>query len=190
MCRAFSIENIFVHWLLFDAAEFKAETQLAEGEGRRLLVTVEPWTNKQWTVGDRNVMKRVTQATMTARSRPSAAPQVGLRAHPIYVSLRRCRMKATAILGPVGRPSLAGYRHFLATCRPLAPKAAFLWSPVGKLTNLAAYYPGADVVDLCRPTGVLAEQADQDHYGGPQRFADALKEKYDLVIRFAKPGHR
>src|SRR5258707_5513237 len=49
-----SIENIFVHWLLFDAAEFKAETQVAEGRWRRMLVTVEPWTNQQWTTGDRN----------------------------------------------------------------------------------------------------------------------------------------
>jgi beta-mannanase len=183
-----SIENIFVHWLLFDVGQFKAETQLAEGKGRRMLVTVEPWTNKQWTVGDRNVMKRVAEGDYDSQITAICRAAGGL-ARPPYMRFA-AEMEDESDRYPwAGRPPkdyIAGYRHFVATCRPLAPKAAFLWSPVGR-ANLAAYYPGADVVDDIGLPVFSLQQADQDYYGGPQRFADALKEKYNLVIRFAKP---
>jgi len=183
-----SIENIFVHWLLFDAAEFKAETQVAEGKGRRMLVTVEPWTNKQWTVGDRNVMKRVAEGVYDSQI-TAICGAAGRLARPPYIRFA-AEMEDESDrypwAGRLPKDYIDGYRHFVATCRPLAPRAAFLWAPVSR-ANLAVYYPGADVVDDIGLPVFSLQQADQDYYGGPQRFADALKEKYDLVIRFAKP---
>ena len=183
-----AIESIFIHWLLFDPAEFKTEAQLAEGKGRRMLITVEPWTNKEWTVGDRTVMKRVAEGAYDAQITAVCGAAGGLE-RPPYIRFAAEMDDGSDRYPWAGRSPkdfIAGYRHFVATCRPLAPKAAFLWSPLGR-PDLAAYYPGGDVVDVVALPVFSLQQADQDYFGGPELFADALKKKYDLVIRFAKP---
>ncbi len=183
-----SIENIFIHWLLFDPAEFKTETQVAEGKGRRMLVTVEPWTNKEWTVGDRTVMKQVAAGAYDSQITAICGAAGGLQRPPFirFAAEMEDDSDRYPWAGRSPRDFIAGYRHFVAICRPLAPKAAFLWSPLGR-ANLAVYYPGADVVDVVGLPVFSLQRADQDYYGGPERFADALQKKYDLVIRFAKP---
>jgi len=183
-----SIQHFFIHWLLFDPARFATDAAVAERRGRRLLITVEPWTDNGWFGGDRTVMRQIAAGAYDGRI-AAVCEAVGALDRPVYIRFA-AEMDDRGDRYPWAHnpPAdyISGFRHFVARCRAAAPKAAFLWSPLAG-PDAARYYPGADVVDDIGLSIFGLEAWDLDQEGGPRRFADALGEKYKRVTRFQKP---
>lgn len=183
-----AIDHVFVHWLHFDRAKFDAAARAAAARDRTLLVSIEPWGNRRWSGSGADVLTDIAAGRYDGEA-SAICEAVGALHRPVYLRFA-AEMENLGDRYPwSGRPPsayVAGYRHFVALCRAKAPEALFVWSPRGD-RNLAAYYPGSDVVDEVGLSVFGLEAWDQDHQSGPHGFASALAEKYELVQKYGKP---
>lgn len=193
--RAFSndrdvgIEHIFVYWQALDLEEFRQRLSQAEKLGRTMMVTVEPYTRAvNWRDGGEHLFADII------------AGRFGPEIEQICGELGRYRGKVLIRWGhemedPTGRYPWArkdadgyktAFRHFVTSCRKLAPRAAFVWSPKGE-KNLNRYYPGGAYVDYVGLSVWGLQKLDLDHYGRNRQFEMTFMEKYNRVAGFAKP---
>lgn len=182
------IEHFFVFWQALDR-DLRDKIRYAETRRRRVMITVEPYTKAaNWVDGGDALLARVADGQYDEQINDVCTEIASVAGSPLV------RWGHEMDDGKDGYPwsgrspsdYVAAYRHFVRTCRDLAPRAEFVWSPIGR-SGLGAYYPGDDFVDHVGLPLWGYQKADRRWFGHERTFAEALQEKYALVERFAKP---
>jgi beta-mannanase len=183
------IEHLFLPWEDIDLSTLPAADSYARQRGRVLLITIEPWSWDQ----KKRVPVAVLQAGMASGKYDgniqAVCGAIGKLQAPVTIRWAQ-EMEDT-----IGRFTWAdwppaeyikAYQHVVDLCRPLAPKARYMWSPKG-LDNLDKYYPGDAYVDDIGLSVFGLQKYDNDHFGHDRTFAEILKPGYLLVLKFKKP---
>ncbi|WP_163268963.1 glycoside hydrolase family 26 protein [Chelativorans alearense] len=183
------IEHVFVYWQALDKRMLAGKMRLAEEKGRTLMVTVEPYTKAaNWRDGGERLFDDIiagrfdAEITSICGMIASFPGEQWIRwGHEMEDPTGRYPWARDDARGYV-----AAYRKFVETCRDIAPRARFIWSPKGE-RGLAGYYPGTAYVDMVGLSVWGLEKWDRDWYGRPRGFTESFAEKYTRVERFGKP---
>lgn len=186
---ALQIEHVFIYWQALDKAMLKRKIAIAEGQGRALMISVEPYTHaSDWRAGGERLFADIGRGRFDREIR-DICRRAGEVAAPVYMRWGH-EMEDPDGRYPWARRDMAGYkkafRYFVESCRELAPDVRFVWSPKGH-RNLAGYYPGDDVVDAIGIPVWGLQKMDLDYWGRERSFGETLGEKYQRVARFGKP---
>lgn len=137
--EALSFDQHFVSWLELDPVAFRTVHKVAVLRGRDLLFTVEPSTRSSL----RTFFRRIIAGGYDPEIKTICA-EIGHFETDVLVRWGH-EMDDRSGRYPWAQPDNAGYirayRHFVERCRRLAPKAHFVWSPMGN-NSPARYYPG------------------------------------------------
>jgi beta-mannanase len=184
-----ALEHVFIPWQAFDPAELRRTAHNAALNGRQMLVTVEPWTKApDWRSGGDHLFSDILSGGYDDAIRASCSAI----AHMEGTVLVRWGHEMEEVTGryPWARYDnkgyIAAYRYFVASCRTIAPRARFVWSPIGH-KPLVRYYPGDGYVDVVGLPVWGYEQADRLWYGRERGLIEAVAEKYQRVARYGKP---
>lgn len=185
-----SIRHVFINWFEFDAKKFaRLDAQLAHKD-RTLLLTLEPWTARNYATSGRAHLLEDTidgrhdrMITSICASLTTAKSRIWLRwGHEM--DDRRVRYPWA---GHSPKQYIAAYRHFAAVCRKSAPNLPLIWSPKGEDRALA-YYPGDDVVDYLGLSIFCLENWDREHGDGtPETISTHFGWKFDRLRNIRKP---
>lgn len=183
-----TIEHIFVPWQQ-DPSELRQFIHEAKARDRDLLITIEPWMDAPDRVtGAEALFRKIVAGAYDSRIQDLCR---GLADVGDSVLVRwGHEMEDVTGRYPWARDDAEGYRrafrHFVGTCRGVAPEARFVWSPKGE-SNLHRYYPGDAYVDYVGLSVYTLQAWDLDRYGAQRTFSEVLAEKYERVTRYAKP---
>lgn len=186
---ALTLEHVFVYWQKPDRAQLKRKFANAARQGRALMLSVEPYTHAaDWRAGGNRLFADIGKGRFD-REITDICTRAADFGGQVYVRWGH-EMEEPGERYPWARSDSEGYkaafRYFVRKCRELAPAARYVWSPKGH-RNLAAYYPGDDVVDVVGIPIWGLQKMDVDYWGRERRFGEALKEKYQRVSGFGKP---
>ncbi|MBB4568779.1 glycoside hydrolase family 26 protein [Rhizobium leucaenae] len=183
------IEHIFLPWEDVDLGTLSLADDYAQKRGRKLLITVEPWS---WAVDWRSTSEELLQGILAGRYDSNMAAVCETAATlKSDVTIRWAQeMDETdnQFIWSHWKPSsyVAAYRRMVNVCREHDKSAKYMWSPKGE-PSLTAFYPGDDVVDIIGLSVFGLQQFDRDHFGADRTFAQLLAPKYRLVQAFNKP---
>jgi len=183
------IEHVFVYWQAVDEPMLAAKMRLAEMKARTLMVTVEPYTKAvNWRDGGEHLFADIVSGRFDREIGAVCGKLASYRG--AYWIRWGHEMEQPSDRYPWARGDapgyVAAYRYFVDSCRKIAPRARFVWSPKGE-GGLAAYYPGDNYVDLIGVSVWGLEKWDREQYGRPRGFAKTFDEKYRRVAEFRKP---
>jgi beta-mannanase len=183
------IEHLFLPWEDVDLSSLAVADDYAQKRGRKLFITVEPWS---WSVDWRSMPDELLNGILAGRYDGNMAAVCSAAATlKSDVTIRW----AQEMDEPDSRftwahwePTeyAAAYRRMVTVCRDHNKSAKYMWSPKG-VPGLAAFYPGDDVVDIVGLSVFGLQQYDKDHFGTERTFAQSLAAGYRQVERFKKP---
>ncbi|SEO15688.1 endoglucanase [Pseudorhodobacter antarcticus] len=182
-------EHLFMPWedvFLPSLAEAEVYTK---ARGRNLLVTIEPWT---WSRDERNSAK-VLQKGIADGSYDDTMRTVcaALATVDVPMTIRWAQEMDDASgqfiwSGWAPQTYVAAYQKMIKICRLAAPKAKFMWSPLGN-DSMASYYPGDDYVDVVGLTVFSLQPWEEAIMGRAQSFDDIFGPRYARALQFNKP---
>jgi len=184
-----SVEHIFMPWEDIDLSTLQRADLYARERGRSLLVTVEPWS---WSGTSALSPSRLRSRILSGKEDEritDACQAIGRLESPVTIRWGHemdNRNTPYPWSGWAPADYIAAYRRMVDICRPLAPKAKFMWSPNGE-AGLEAYYPGDAYVDEIGLSVFGLQRYDRDKFGHDRTFAEVLKPKYDRIARFDRP---
>jgi beta-mannanase len=184
-----AIEHYFVFWQALDRDDLQAKIRYAETRRRRVMITVEPYTTADnWVDGGDVLLARVEQGDYDQQITTVCTEIAAVAGSPLvrWGHEMDDRSGRYPWAGRAANDYIAAYRYFVRRCRTAAPRAEFVWSPMGR-PDLQAYYPGGDYVDHVGIPIWGYQAADRRWFGKERTFAEALDEKYSLVEKFDKP---
>jgi endoglucanase len=193
--RAFSrdgdvaIEHIFVYWQAMDMRDFRKRLAYAQSRNRTMMVTVEPYTKAaNWRDGGEHLFSDIVNGKFRKEIN-RVCTELGKFDGSVIVRWGH-EMEDPTGRYPWARHDNKGFkaafRHFVTSCREMAPNASFVWSPKGE-KNLADYYPGDAWVDYVGVSLWGLQAMDNDFFGGGRDFRATFAAKYKRVARFGKP---
>ena len=183
------IEHVFVYWQAIDRVMLADKIRLARRNGRTLMVTVEPYTKAaNWRDGGERLFADIVAGRFDDQIRSSCEE---IASFPGEQWIRwGHEMEDTGDRYPWARNDPRGYvsafRKFVDSCRTIAPRAHFIWSPKGE-RGLEAFYPGDEYVDMVGLSVWGLEKWDRNWYGRARGFAETFRDKYHRVEKFEKP---
>ncbi len=187
--RGMAIEHVFIAWQYFSVAELREQAAYARKRHRRMMVTVEPWTHAaNWADGGDTLFGDILNGDYDGEIAAVCTEVARMKFRPLV----RWGHEMEEVTGryPWARHDSAGYvqayRYFVTKCRAIAPKARFVWSPIGH-EGLEDYFPGKGYVDMIGLPVWGYQRADKLWYGHPRSFVEAVREKYSRVTRYRKP---
>lgn len=184
-----AIEHLFLPWEdVFLPSLPEAETY-AKARGRTLLVTIEPWT---WSRDERN-SPTVLQNGIADGSYDDTMRTVcqALSTIDVPLTIRWAQEMDDSSgqfiwAGWEPQTFIDGYRRMNSICRAAAPKAKFMWSPLGN-EDMASYYPGDAYVDVVGLSVFSLQPWEEAKLGKAQSFDDILGPRYQRALQFNKP---
>lgn len=184
-----AIEHVFIPWQSFDQAELRQTVRYAGQRGRQMLVTLEPWTKApDWRDGGDTLFSDILAGGYDDAITASCT-EIGRMDGLVMVRWGH-EMEEVTGRYPWARHDSAGYieayRYFVSACREIAPRARFVWSPIGH-EPLKRYYPGDAYVDIVGIPVWGYQKADRLWYGSDRSLSDAVREKYVRVSGYNKP---
>ena len=187
--KGMSIEHVFIAWQQFDAGDLQQRARYAKKLRRKMMITVEPWTHApNWTDGGETLFADIVDGDYDEQITTVCTEVSKIRRRPLV----RWGHEMEEVTGryPWARHDSSGYitayRYFVQSCRTIAPKAKFVWSPIGH-DGLSDYYPGKEYVDLVGFPVWGYQKADRKWYGHDRSFEEAAREKYSRLTHFKKP---
>ncbi|MGO4569776.1 glycoside hydrolase family 26 protein [Rhizobium sp. 2YAF20] len=183
------IEHLFLPWEDVDLSSLAVADEYALKRGRKLLITVEPWS---WAVGWRMTSAALLQGILAGSYDNNMATVCSQAAKlKSSVTIRWAQeMDETdnQFTWSHWKPGdyVAAYRRMVKVCREHNATASYMWSPKGN-PGLAAFYPGNDVVDMIGLSVFGLQQYDKDKFGGERTFSQALAPGYRQAEVFGKP---
>ena len=187
--KGVGIEHVYVYWQQLDRRMVRERAAYAQARGRRLLITVEPYTHAaDWRSGGHRLFADIVAGRFD-RQIASVCAEVAASGDGTIVRWGH-EMEQPVERYPWARKDAEGYkrayRYFVERCRAVAPSAQFMWSPKGE-ANLAEYYPGEDWVHMVGLSVYGLQKWDHRFHGRDRTFAQVFGEKYMRVARFRKP---
>jgi beta-mannanase len=187
--KGVAIEHLFLPWEdVFLPSLAEAETY-TKARNRTVLVTIEPWT---WSRDARNspriLQQGIADGTYDNTMRTVCA---ALATIDVPMTIRWAQEMDDASgqfiwAGWTPQTYIDAYRQMITICRVAAPKAKFMWSPLGRET-MAEYYPGDDYVDVVGLSVFSLQPWEQATLGGAQSFDDIFAPRYQRALQFGKP---
>jgi len=184
-----TIEHVFMPWRDVDLSTLADADDYAYRRGRRLLITIEPWS---WSGTSNSTRAQLRNDILAGRDdvwiTNACKAIAGLKSRVTIRWSQEMENPATPFPWSGWAPAdfVAAFRRVVDICRPLARRAKFMWSPQGE-PGLAAYYPGNAYVDEIGLSLFALQRYDRDKYGRDRSFAEMLKPKYERVAGFGKP---
>lgn len=184
-----AIEHIYVPLLDVDLASIEEADAYAKAHNRELLITVEPLSwQPEWSIGQDELRDGFLAGSYDDGIRSMCTTIGGLES---TVTIRFAQEMDMAVLrypwaGWFPEDYINFYRHFHEVCQPLAPNAAFVWTPRGE-ENMLAYYPGDEYVDRVGVTLLSLQQFEIDTYGRVRSFEERMKANYAALETLGKP---
>ena len=183
------IEHVYVYWQQLDREMLRAKIDYARARGRRMLITVEPYTKaSDWRSGGNHLFSDIVAGGFDAEI-ASVCSEVAEAGEGTIVRWGH-EMEQPQARYPWARNDAKGYksayRYFVEQCRTHAPQAQYMWSPKGE-RNLADFYPGDRWVDVVGLSIYGLQKWDHKYHKRDRSFAEVVAEKYDRVTRFGKP---
>jgi endoglucanase len=184
-----AIEHLFLPWEdVFLPSLQEAENYTAE-RNRSLLVTIEPWT---WTRDERNsasVLKAGIENGVYDDTMRTVCAALATVNRPMIIRWAQEMDDASGQFIWAGwepKDYISAYRRMNDICRAAAPKAQFMWSPLG-YENMAEYYPGDAYVDIVGLSVFSLEPWEQQVLHKEQTFNDIFAPRYERALQFGKP---
>ncbi|WP_421695667.1 glycoside hydrolase family 26 protein [Aestuariivirga sp.] len=184
-----SIEHIFLPWEDVDLSDLQAADAYALARGRKLMVTVEPWS---WSADSRIRPAALLDGILAGRydaNITAVCSAISRLKSPISIRWGQ-EMEDPSTIFPWSHWSpkefIAAYQRFVTECRKHAPDAKYVWSPKGN-KELVDYYPGDQYVDEIGLSVFGYQPYDEINFGGDRTFAQALEQGYRLAEGFGKP---
>lgn len=184
-----SIEHVFLPWEDVDLSDLQAADAYAQARGRKLMITVEPWS---WSSDSRIGPASLRDGILAGRYDPNIAAICSAASSlqsPISIRWGQ-EMEDPGTNFPwshwTPKEFIAAYRHFVTECRKYLPDAAYVWSPKGN-KPLTEFYPGDDYVDEIGLSVFGYQPYDKLNFGHERTFPEALEQGYRLVEGFGKP---
>lgn len=182
-------EHLFLPWEDVDLSSLPQADAYASSRGRRILITIEPWSwAKEWNVSRTELRNLILSGKRDENMRAILKAVEGFKS-PVTIRW------AQEMENPYGRftwsnwkPAdyIAAFRRMVGIIREMLPKAQVMWSPRGQ-KNLVHYYPGGEYVDLVGLTVFGLEAFDVIQFGKPRTFAESVKQGYELTDGYGKP---
>jgi beta-mannanase len=178
-----TIEHLFLPWQDVDLSSLTDADAFARARGRSLLITVEPWS---WAKESRISSDKLRAAILTGEYDQTIAQVCGAIGKLHSATTIRWAHEMDASNGQftwsrwAPNDYIAAYRRFVTQCREKAPKAQYMWSPLGE-ADMNSYYPGDAYVDSCGLTVLGLQQFDRDKFGHDRTFAEILAPAYKLA---------
>ncbi len=183
------IEHVFLPWEDIDLESLPAADAYAQARGRKILVTIEPWT---WTRSERNTAEFL-QAGIASGDYDQNVREICSRLGALKSEVTvRWGHEMDDLSGQFiwsgwnPETYINAYRRVVDTCRESAPGLQYMWSPLGRET-LTSYYPGDSYVDVIGLTVFGLQEWDNDKHGRDRTFNEILKPGYDRAVTFGKP---
>jgi endoglucanase len=182
-------EHLFLPWEDVDYSSLAAADEYAFARGRKVLVTIEPWSwSLDWNVGPDELRNGIL----------SGAYDGNMRA--ILTEIQKYRSPAIIRWGhemenPNGRFTwslwdpkdyIAAYNRLMAMVREMLPEAQIIWSPLG-LEDMKSYYPDDALVDIVGLSVFGYEPYDVKEFGKPRSFVEATSKPYEYAAAYGKP---
>lgn len=187
--KGVAIEHLFLPWEdVFLPSLAEAETY-TKARNRTVLVTIEPWT---WSRDERNspriLQKGIADGTYDDTMRTVCA---ALATIDVPMTIRWAQEMddfSGQFIWAGWKPQtyVKAYRRMIDICRVAAPKAKFMWSPLGT-EKMAEYYPGDDYVDVVGLSVFSLQPWEEAVLGGAQSFDDIFAPRYQRALQFGKP---
>ena len=182
------IEHLFLPWQDVELSSLYAADSYAGSRGRRLLITIEPWSwSGDWKLTPRQLRDAVLGGKYD-ETMASMASIIGQLKTPVTLRWGQ-EMEDDS-----GRFSWGGwapddyieaFHRFHRLSRDNAANAKFMWSPKGK-KNLVDYYPGDEFVDVVGLSVFGLQKYDREEFGHDRSFPDLLQPGYDVASKFGK----
>lgn len=182
-------EHLFLPWEDVDLTGLGMADSYAFERGRKLLITIEPWSwDLSWNVSTNQLRQRILAGYYDANMQAICDAVSGFKC-PITIRW------AHEMENPYGRftwslwPTadyIKAFQRMHAIVKKTLPEAKMMWSPRGE-KGLQEYYPGGEFVDIVGLSVFGYEAFDKIEYGAPRSFAETLKQGYDLSSGFDKP---
>ncbi len=182
-------EHLFLPWEDVDLSPLPTADDYAMQRGRKILVTIEPWSwDIDWNVSSNELRQAILAGKHDANMRAILSVLAGFKS-PVTIRW------AQEMENPSGRFTwsmwnppdyIKAYRRMHGITREMLPNAAIMWSPKG-LATARDYYPGDEFVDLVGLSVFGYDKFEQIEYGKPRSFAEDLKLGYETTVGFGKP---
>lgn len=183
------IEHLFLPWEDVDLSSLSIADDYAQKRGRKLLITVEPWSwSLDWRSSPDELLKGILAGRYDGNMAAVCTTAAGLKSDVTIRWAQEMDETDNQFTWAHWAPAsyAAAYRRIVTVCREHNKSAKYMWSPKGE-PGLTAFYPGNDVVDIVGLSVFGLQQYDKDHFGVEQTFAQSLAPKYRLVQGFGKP---
>lgn len=183
------IEHVYIYWQQIDRRMLRSKIAYAHARGRKMLITVEPYTHaSDWRSGGNRLFGEITKGRYD-REIASVCDEIAKAGTGTIVRWGH-EMEQPQARYPWARKDAEGYksayRYFVEQCRTHAPQAQYMWSPKGE-RNLADFYPGGRWVDMVGLSIYGLQKWDHKFHKRDRSFAEVVAEKYNRVTRFGKP---
>lgn len=182
-------EHLFLPWEDVDLSGLGMADAYAFERGRKILITVEPWSwDLDWNVSSNQLRQRVLSGYYDANMQAICDAVSGFKC-PIIIRW------AHEMENPYGRftwslwpPAdyIKAFKRMHAIVKKTLPNATMMWSPRGE-KGLQDYYPGDEFVDIIGLSVFGYEDFDKIEFGGPRSFAESVKQGYEQSSGFGKP---
>jgi endoglucanase len=182
-------EHLFLPWEDVELSGLGAADDYAFERGRKVLITVEPWSwDLDWNVSSTELRQRILAGYYDDNMRAICNAVAGFKS-PVIIRW------AHEMDNPYGRftwsiwpPAdyITAFGRMHAIIKEILPEAKVMWSPRGE-KSLPDYYPGDENVDIVGLSVFGLQGYDEIEYGKPRSFAEALKQGYELSEGFGKP---
>lgn len=182
-------EHLFLPWEDVDLSGLPAADAYALERGRKVLVTIEPWSwAKDWNVTNAKLRKRILAGEYDENMRAICKVLATFKS-PVTIRWAQEMENSTGRFSWQNWAPAAyikAYRRMGEIARSMIPNVRLMWSPKGE-KNLRDYYPGNDWVDVVGLSVFGLEAYDKKVYGAPRTFAESVKQGYDLAVGYGKP---
>ncbi len=184
-----STEHLFLPWEDVDLTSIPAADQYALQRGRKLLVTIEPWSwGDDWKLLPGQLRDGILAGKYDANMSAIADVLATLKS-PLIVRWGQEMEDQSGRFSWAGwapEDYIAAYKRMNDIVRAKVPGAQIMWSPKG-LPNMNEYYPGDDQVDLVGLSVFGLDEYDMIVDKKLRKFAEVLEPGYKLALTHNKP---
>ncbi|APZ96410.1 glycoside hydrolase family 26 protein [Fuerstiella marisgermanici] len=182
------IQHLYISWTQFDHKELLAGISKAEAAGRQILLTVEPWPNRDDQAD--TLLEDVTQGVYD-ESIDRVAEVLSESTVAKYVSwgheMDQDLTERYPWSGKDPQKFIAAYRYVIDRIRKSTEAdLSFVWVGVLKDTSVR-YWPGDEYVDFIGMPVYSFPSWDQQTYGFIRDFRTTFEEKQNLIVDLDKP---
>jgi len=187
--KSVSTEHLFLPWEDVELNDLYVADDYAFARGRKLLITVEPWSwALDWRVTSDQLRRRILAGTYDANMLAITKIVAKLKS-PVTIRWgQEMENKSGRFSWANWNPAdyKKAYVRMMKIVRKVSPNAQIMWSPRGE-KNLQDYYPGPEFIDIIGLSVFGLKKFDEIEFGKPRSFQQSVKQGYELTVGYGKP---